>query len=231
MESRTEVISGREHRADQDQPGKFLLSKNILFGTSRIIKVSVMLVKLLRYLKYVYVTFLQMLSILCDSIEKCVQAFDDCVVHAFHGTTIQQLTFKFERQPKLVRNAAFVLLRVGTNDVCYRTRSPAIIHQLFELLVNQILSIVPNARILISSILPRLRDFDETNDKIHSINNDLEHNSISHTVFFRTCGPFLRGGRPRDEKYRDRLHLTARGILLLTQVWITKYKQVQRRRS
>ena len=102
-----------------------------------------------------------MLSILCDSIGKCVQAFDDCVVHAFHGTTIQRLTFNLERQPKLVRNAAFVLLRVGTNDVCYRTRSPAIIHQLFELLVNQILSIVPNARILISSILPRLRDFDE----------------------------------------------------------------------
>ena len=49
MESRTEVggIRGRERRADQDQPGKFLLSKNIFFGTSRIIIVSVMLVKLL----------------------------------------------------------------------------------------------------------------------------------------------------------------------------------------
>ncbi len=130
-----------------------------------------------------------MLSILCDLIGKCVQAFDDCVVHALHGTTIEQLTFKLERQPKLVRNAAFVLLRVGTNDVCYRTRSPAIIHQLFELLVNQTLSIVPNARILISSILPRLRDFDETNDKIRTINNDQEHNSIRHTVFIWTCGP------------------------------------------
>ena len=133
-----------------------------------------------------------MLSILCDSIGKFVQAFDDCVVHAFPGTTIERLTFKLERQPKLVRNAAFVLLHVGTNDVCYRTRSPAIIHQLFELLVNQILSIVPNARILMSSNLPRSHDFYETNDKIHSINNDLEHNPIRHTVFIRTCGPFLR---------------------------------------
>ena len=51
-------------------------------------------------------------------------------------------------------------------------RSPAIISWLFE----QILNIVPNARIFISSILPRLHDFDETNDKIRSINNDLEHN-------------------------------------------------------
>ena len=91
----------------------------------------------------------------------------------------------------------------GTNDVCCRTRSPAIIRRLFELLVEQILSIVPNARILISSILPRLRDFEETNDKIRSMNNDLEHNSIRHTFFIRTCGPFLRGGIPRDEMYRD----------------------------
>ena len=88
---------------------------------------------------------------------------------------------------------------------------------------------MPNTRILISSILPRLRDFDETNDTIRSINNDLELNSITHTVFIRTCGPFLRSGRPRDEIYRDGLHLTARGILLLRQVWITKYKEVQRR--
>ena len=169
-----------------------------------------------------------MLSILCDSIGKHVQAFDNCVVHAFPGTTVERLTSKLKRQPHLVRNADFVLIHVGTNNV--QTRSPAIIRQLFELLVNQILSIVPNARILVSSILPRLRDFDQTNAKIRSINNDLEHNAIRHTVFIRTCGPFLRGGRPRDEMYRDGLHLTARGILLLRQVWMTKYTEVQRRR-
>ena len=109
-------------------------------------------------------------------------------VHESPGTTMEQLTFKLKRQPNLVRIAPFVLLHVGTNNVCCRTRSPAIIHRLFELLVEQILSIGPNARILISSILPRLRDFDETNDKIRSINNDLEHHSIRHTVFIRTCG-------------------------------------------
>ena len=148
------------------------------------------------------------------------------VVHAFPGTTIERLTSKLKRQQDLVQNAAFVLIHVDTNDV--QTRSPAIIRHLFELLVNQILSIMPNARILISSILPRLRDFDQTSAKIRSINNDLEHNSIRHTVFIRTCGSFLRGGRPRDEMYRDGLHLTARGILILRQVWITKYKEVQR---
>ena len=115
----------------------------------------------------------------------------------------------------------------GTNDVCCRTRSPTIIRRLFELLNEQILSIVPNARILISSILPRLRDFEETNDKIRSMNNDLEHNSIRHTFFIRTCGPFLRGGIPRDEMYRDGLHLTVRGNLQLRQMWITKYREVQ----
>ena len=104
-----------------------------------------------------------MLSILCDSIGKHVQAFDDCVVHAFPGTTIERLTSKLKRQQNLVRNAAFVLIHVCTNDVCCRTRLPAIIRRLFELLVEQILSIVPNARILISSILPRLSVFVETN--------------------------------------------------------------------
>ena len=75
-----------------------------------------MLVNLLNYLKYVCVTFLTMLSILCDSIGKYVQAFDDCVVHAFPGTTIERLTFKLKRQPNSVRNAAFVLtLKDQTN--------------------------------------------------------------------------------------------------------------------
>ena len=169
-----------------------------------------------------------MLSILCDSIGKHVQAFDDCVIHAFPGTTIQRLTSKIKRQPNLVRNATFVLIHVGTNNV--HSHTPAEIRRLFELLVDQIVVVVPNARIMISAILPRLCDFDATNDVIRSINNDLEHNSIRHTVFIRTCGPFLRGGRPRGEMYhvRDGLHLSARGILLLRQVWITKYKAVQR---
>ena len=49
--------------------------------------------------------------------------------------------------------------------------------------VEQIFSIVSNACTLISSILPSLHDFDEKNDKIRLINNDLEHNTIRHTVF------------------------------------------------
>ena len=94
--------------------------------------------------------------------ETC-SGFDDCVVHAFPGVTIERLTSKLKRQPNLVRNAVFVLIHVGTNDVFGHTRSPAIIRQQFELLVEQIISIVPNACILIRSILPLLRDFDKTN--------------------------------------------------------------------
>ena len=93
-------------------------------------------------------------------------------VHAFPGTTIERLTSKLKRQQDILQNAAFVLIHVDTNDV--QTRSAAIIRQLLELLVNQILSIMPNARILISSILPLLRDFDQTNAKIRSINNGFE---------------------------------------------------------
>ena len=103
-----------------------------------------------------------MLSILCDSIGKHVQAFDDCVIHAFPGTTIQRLTSKIKRQPNLVRNATFVLIHVGTNNV--HSHTPAEIRRLFELLVDQIVVVVPNARIMISAILPRLCDFDATND-------------------------------------------------------------------
>ena len=62
-----------------------------------------------------------------------VQAFDDCVVHAFPGTTIRAANFPLKRQPSLVRNAVFALVHVGTNDLCCRTRSPAIMCQLFEL--------------------------------------------------------------------------------------------------
>ena len=58
-----------------------------------------------------------MLSIHCDSIGKHVQAFDEYVVHAFPGTTVERLTSKLKRQPHSVRNAAFVLIHVGTNDV------------------------------------------------------------------------------------------------------------------
>ena len=76
-----------------------------------------------------------MLSILCDSIGKQVQAFDDdCIVHAFPGVTIERLTSKLKRQPDLVRNADFVLLHVGTNNVC--DYSPATIRKLFERLVK-----------------------------------------------------------------------------------------------
>ena len=161
--------------------------------------------------------FLQMLSILCDSIGKHVQAFDDCVIHAFPGTTIQRLTSKIKRQPNLVRNATFVLIHVGTNNV--HSHTPAEIRRLFELLVDQIVLVVPNARIMISAILPRLCDFDATNDIIRSINNDLECNSIRlHPVLWA-----LPDGR--ETSWRDvprprwRPHISARSIL---------YKAVQR---
>ena len=67
--------------------------------------------------------------------ETC-SSFQLLCCHAFPGTIIQRLTSKLKRQPNLVRNAAFVPIHVGTNNI--HTHTPAEIRQLFELLVDQI---------------------------------------------------------------------------------------------
>ena len=98
----------------------------------------------------------------------------------------------------------------------HTSRNSSTIH--FELLLDQIV-LVPNARIMISAILPRLCHFDATNDIIRSINNDLERNSIRlHPDLWA-----LPDGR--ETSWRDvprprwRPHISAHSIL---------YKAVQR---
>ena len=146
----------------------------------------------------------------------------------FPGITLQRLKNTIIQNPDLVRHP-FVLIHVGTNNLYIN--SPSEMFCLFSDLVDQILQISSQTIVIISSIVPRLIDYDVTKDLIKTINTNLETTPIPNTIYIQTFGPFLRSGTPRKELYAcDGLHLLPRGVLLLRHVWQTTLSDIQKRR-
>ena len=57
------------------------------------------------------------MTIISDSIAKNVSGIDGCVVQAFRGDTISQLTNRIQSKQAKLLPFDFVIIHVGTNDI------------------------------------------------------------------------------------------------------------------
>ena len=91
---------------------------------------------------------------------------------AFPGITINRLYKKLSTSLQSWNNYDVILLHVGTNDIV--NKSEIVIMDDFTRLLKLIMTQNPGCTIVVSSVLPRIVDFDFTIHKIFFINQQLQ---------------------------------------------------------
>jgi len=169
--------------------------------------------------------------VISDSICRPLGGLLDATVKAFGGLTTSGLMDKLERGEgevvELVRRAKLVILHVGTNDVDNYV-SRGIVNNIvlnFNIITQHLLVYNPMCHIMISSIIPRPKDFPVTNPVIKVTNKELRvfckshprvHFLSTHSIFFSGGGLKLEVLSP-DQGFkwfhRDGLHLSDTGAV------------------
>jgi lysophospholipase L1-like esterase len=114
---------------------------------------------------------------------------------------------------------AVILLHVGTNDVQSFTLSKSQVA--LELLIAHVRSIAPQAKIIVSTILPRPKDFTKTDAHVKALNQWMIRELprlFSGIIVLKSFTSFLQKRQPIQKLfYQDGLHLGAEGIQVLKQ--------------
>ena len=143
-------------------------------------------------------------KLIADSMCKHVYHLPNTEVICKPGITLATIAESiFEELRYCAQNADIIIIHAGTNDIN-------------ETSINELLGIVANmvrkyrssfcGHIALSTIIPRPRDGRAMASKVKA------WCSANGCVCLRTHGPFLKGGRPREELFnRGRLHLQDRG--------------------
>lgn len=116
-----------------------------------------------------------------------------------------------------VKNHDLVIIHVGTNNV--ERNSVGEICRQFGRLIQAIHHFNPTAKVAVSSILPRPKDWDVYGQKVMDINKALVRlqRNLDFT-FLKTYRPFWNNytHMPRSNHFaRDGLHLSALGVAML----------------
>lgn len=124
--------------------------------------------------------------ILSDSILKYMEGISGTHVIAFRGAQIQELTelvVQGDSRLSGMVDARVIVLHVGTNNVDRRNKMTVDkIIQKFRHLIATVQVRCEHARIIISAIIPRLKDLDATRDDVIKINKLLRDFEASHGV-------------------------------------------------
>jgi len=130
---------------------------------------------------------------------------------AYPGINIARLASKIQREPFLV-SKPFTILHVGTNDVNSLSEDEIISD------FNNLIAIVrrvSNTFLLVSSILPRPLDYEDTSDKVKNVNKQLKKLcGENHVRFLHSYRPFFECGQPIRRLFAVRdggLHLNTAG--------------------
>jgi ribA/ribD-fused uncharacterized protein len=114
---------------------------------------------------------------------------------------------------------AVILLHVGTNDVERFTLSKSQVA--LELLIAHVRSIAPQAKIIVSTILPRPKDFRKTQDHVNALNQWMIREIprlFEGVIVLKSFTSFLHQKQPIQKLfYKDGLHLDTEGVQVLKQ--------------
>lgn len=144
-------------------------------------------------------------------------------VEAISGANIHTLHNFIKENKSLLKNYSHLLLHVGTNDIGNGLTTKLII-QYYNDLLDLIRNYNSSIKVIISSILPRPIDFEDTKNLVINTNNELSCLAIKKNVsFVKSYKPFVQqpGSIVKHKCYcRDKLHLSYLGVSLLRNFFI-----------
>ncbi|XP_063439984.1 uncharacterized protein LOC134721138 isoform X2 [Mytilus trossulus] len=160
-------------------------------------------------------------TLVCDSIAKHVKTIRRCHLQAFPGANIWDM-INLLNCGTIQVNYDIILIHVGTNNV--GTYEIADFDIGYNVLISTIEKLVkPHTVIVMSAIIPRLLDFQNTSYFVTTINSRLRSLCFKRGVqFVATYKPFLKFGMPVCELYSPicKLHLNYFGNLKLTNFFV-----------
>ena len=153
--------------------------------------------------------------IVSDSIAKHVQGIEGVDMRPFPGDTIAKIVRRLETKQVRLDKYDYILLHVGTNDIDDKVPFHNMISD-FGNLLGVVRKLKPTIKIIISSILPRPVDYDNTDNPSRRVNGYLEKfmSKKMKFLFIKSYRPFMFGGKPRRELFAKRdggLHLNTEG--------------------
>lgn len=154
-----------------------------------------------------------------DSIAKYVDTVNGLTVRSYRGATIAQMESFIKEDNLNLPSFDYIILHVGTNDIHFRSVKQ--IMQAYKFLFRACSNIAPRVPIAVSSILPRLVDYESSKVLCMQVNGNLEDYCKNQSIkFIRSYKRFLREGRPIPELYAKAdggLHLNYEGTRQLRQ--------------
>jgi lysophospholipase L1-like esterase len=163
--------------------------------------------------------------IIGDSIVKEIRHIRDCNIISLSGITLDELHRFINRIRTPVEHAQTVLIHCGTND----TGSSSVLNivEKFKNIIHLLKSLNGAAKILISAILPRLRDDVDTGPNIKLINFELRSNCRTWGAeYIASNRLLLHSGKPVAKYYCDGIHLSSQGTKRLRQFFSQKMAEL-----
>ncbi|XP_071135603.1 uncharacterized protein [Mytilus edulis] len=160
-------------------------------------------------------------TIICSSIPKYVKDINGCTTQAFPGATIARLSDYVSSNKINLKNKDFIIVHVGSNNIAQNHSVDMIISYYSDLIHN--IQIKSKAKIIITSILPRLIDHNSTAENVRLVNSQLKKLCVRRNIQFSNIyKSFLCNNLPDASLYapRDGLHLNFTGTSLLRKKFI-----------
>lgn len=154
-------------------------------------------------------------TIVSDSIAKYITGIEGVSLQAFRGDTIGRLTNRLLSHQVKLEQFDHVIFHVGTNDIGNKASFDHMISD-YGNLIGICRKVKPSINIIMSAILPRPVDHENTDIMIKRVNGYLQRN-MSKSMnfrFLRTYRPFMYAGKVKRELFAKRdggLHLNTEG--------------------
>ena len=152
--------------------------------------------------------------IISDSMAKYVSGIEGVRLQAFRGDTVARLTNRIANREADLGPFDYAIVHVGTNDIARRQSFDSIMSD-FANLIGIMRKVEPAIKIIISAILPRPVDHEDTDLMIRRVNHYLKDRMSKDLNFKFICTfkPFMFAGEVKREFFakHDGLHLNTVG--------------------
>ena len=168
------------------------------------------------FFSFSFIAEFKKVVIVSDSIAKHVQGIEGVDVKAFPGDSISKIGYRIDKNHVMLDKYDYILLHVGTNDIDRKASFHGMISD-FGNLIGICRKQKPGIKIIISSIIPRPVDFDNTDNPSRRVNGYLEKfmSKKMNFLFIKSYRPFMYKGQPRIELFAPKndggLHLNTEG--------------------